>query len=94
MGCLISILCIIFFPVIYFWYQFRRARQGLDEMVKNQMNRQDNGSSSGYSSASRSSETKDQSTAEPTSQGASGIRKPHIFKPGEGEYVDYKEVDN
>jgi hypothetical protein len=92
MGCLISILCFIFFPVIYFWYQFRRARKGLDEVIRNQMNRQQGGDSTGYSSADGPSDGS--STAETASPGTNGIRKPHIFKPGEGEYVDYKEIDD
>ena len=79
---------------MYFWYQFRRARKGLDEMVRNQMNReQRGGSTSGHSSASGAGPSPDGGAADAASAGVSGIRKPHIFKPGEGEYVDYKEID-
>ena len=90
MSCLISILCFLFFPVIYFWYQFRRARKGLDEMVRNQMNREQRG---GSSSASGTGPSSDSGAAETASAGVSGIRRPHIFKPGEGEYVEYKEIE-
>lgn len=92
MGCLISILCFIFFPVIYFWYQFRRARKGLDEMVKEQMRRQ--GRTSDHTSNSGTYNSNGSSREEEVSPGGSGIRKPHIFKPGEGEYVDYKEIND
>lgn len=93
MGCILSILCLIFFPFVYFWYHIRRAKSNLDDMMREQMgyretNRQQEGFSPG--GASPSADASDSSA----SPGGTGVRKPHIFKPGEGEYVDYKEMDD
>lgn len=75
MGCLVSILFFIFFPVIYFWYQINRAKSNFRDFHEQQM-RQRSGSTS-YSS-------------QDTPQG----KRPHVFKPGEGEYVEFSEVDD
>ena len=87
MGCLISILCVIFFPVLYFWYQFYKVRKGMGKMMDEQMKRNRENSSSG--SHTQGSDSMGSSQA----SGGTGIRKPHIIKPDEGEYVDFKEID-
>ena len=85
MGCLISILCVIFFPVIYFWYQFYRLRKGMGKMMDEQMRRQrENGSSGSYAQGSDPMGGRQ-------SKETTGFRKPHIIKPDEGEYIDFKE---
>lgn len=85
MGCLISILCVIFFPVVYVWYQFYKVRKSMGKMMDEQMKRQrENGSSGSYTQASNTADDN-------RSTRATGIRKPHIIKPNEGEYVDFKE---
>ena len=37
MGCLISILCVIFFPVVYIWYQFYNVRKRMGKMMDEQI---------------------------------------------------------
>lgn len=87
MGCLVSILFFIFFPVIYFWYQINRAKSNFRDFHEQQM-RQRSGSTS-YSSQNTTSEETEAATAD-TPQG----KRPHVFKPGEGEYVEFSEVDD
>ena len=85
MGCLISILCVIFFPVIYIWYQLYKVRKGVGRMMDEQMKRnRENGSSGSYAQGSDPMGSRQ-------SSGGTGIKKPHIIKPDEGEYVDFKE---
>lgn len=85
MGCLISILCVIFFPVVYIWYQFYNVRKRMEKMMDEQMKRQrENGSSSSYTQGSGTADNN-------RTTSGNGIRKPHIIKPNEGEYVDFKE---
>ena len=50
--------------------------------------RQRSGSTS-YSSQDTTSEGSEAATAD-TPQG----KRPHVFKPGEGEYVEFSEVDD
>ena len=54
-------------------------------MMDEQMKRQrENGSSSSYTQGSGTADNN-------RTTSGTGIRKPHIIKPNEGEYVDFKE---
>ena len=89
MGCFLSILCILLFPFIYFWYQIRQARKRVDEMINNQMNRQQQRAE--YEDSGNANRYDDRGTS---SRSGSGIKKPHIIKPDEGEYVDFHEIED
>lgn len=79
MGCLVAILFFIFFPIVYMWYQLKR---GLNSFDKQTSHRQREG---------RTANGSDTSSQRDTSRSKS--KKKHVFKPEEGEYVEYQEMD-
>ena len=76
MGCLYAILIFVFFPIIYMWVQLRR---GMNQLKKQQ--------EEFYNQRSNQNRQEDE---EPQEQQAAGKKK-HVFKDGEGEYVDFEE---
>ncbi len=80
MGCLVTILFFIFFPIIYMWFQLQRGMNRFNRMEREQQERKREQQS-----------TKDQANDD-NAQYGKNKKKKHVFKQNEGEYVDFKEL--
>ena len=80
MGCVISFLILLAAPFIYMWVQTQRMFSRFnDKFDKTDGNNTGNYNQNG-------------NDAENGNHKQTGIKKPHVFKPGEGEYVDFSET--
>ena len=79
MGCVVAILMFIFFPIFYMWYQLRSSIKSFNE--QNNYRQRERRTSNGTDTSSNPKTS------------TYNEKKKHKFKPGEGEYVDYQEME-
>ena len=85
MGCLLTLLFFIAAPFLYMWFHTQRMMSRFNDRFNDQ-NKQysnNNGSTTG------NMRNNDTANSNPQKKGG---KKPHVFKPGEGEYVDFSET--
>ena len=85
MGCLLTLLFFIVAPFLYMWFQTQRMMSRFNDRFNNPDNTYAN------NSGSTNGNMRNKDTTNADSQRKDG-KKPHVFKPGEGEYVDFSET--
>lgn len=85
MGCLLTLLLFIAAPFLYMWFQTQRMMSRFNDKFNDPNNQYANNNSS------TNGNMRNNAGANSDAQQKGG-KKPHVFKPGEGEYVDFSET--
>ena len=93
MGCLLSLLTLLLFPIFYAWLSFQRMRNGGGGNFwgagrQPGSDTAHNNSNNAYGTAGQERQNSTES-----SLSKSYVKKPHVFQRGEGEYVEFSEID-